>query len=240
MVIYICDDDLTQLAELKRLTISITYETDQVYTCTTSNELLQLLSKSDPTNACVISDIKLIEGDDGIYLTRKINLRYPQIPVILCTAYLNYVKDIWNANLCSLLTKPVKTDALRHTLEKARKTISKDIISVTNKGGIQRIYKRDIRYIERKCRTSFLYLAPSVAPILTSENLDQLHRRLDFCAFCKIHRSYIVNLYYVKRISGGELMLDGIDIILTVSRSMHRKLLQALADYEGANSYESV
>lgn len=240
MDIYLCDDNLVQLAELKRMIDESVSETDRVYTCTNGKALLQMLSDGDTENACVISDIELEQDGEGLRLAREINQYYPRIPIILCTAYLHYAKELWDVDLSSFLSKPIGSDALRHTLEKARRLLERDVLSVTYRGNLCRVIKRDIRYIERKGRTSFLYLAASDPPVQTGEVLDQLYKRLDSRAFCKIHRGYLINLEYVEHVRGEELKLRGVDIILTVSRSWRKHFIQALADYEGAKWNESV
>lgn len=240
MEIYLCDDNLIELAELKRLTDCIANETDRIYTCTTGESLVQMLENGDTANACVICDIELTQPGAGIRLAQELNHRYPQMPVGFCTGHPNYAKDLWNADFCSFLTKPVEVDALKHTLEKARKLLEKDFFTVTNRSGIRRIAKRDIRYIERRGRTSLFYLGSNEVPISTTETLEQLYRQLDSRAFFKIHRSYLVNLDHIARIHSGELTLYGVNIILTVSRPWQKKLIQALADHEGAKKDEPV
>lgn len=81
-------------------------------------EALQVLL-ANPQTALIISDIKMA-GMDGMSLLRTVNCQYPEIAMIMVTAFgevESYI-DAMNLGAFEYLHKPLRTDQLKLAIQK--------------------------------------------------------------------------------------------------------------------------
>lgn len=113
--ILIVDDDPSLL---RLLGIRLTAAGYQVQSASSAKMALGILTTFSPQ--LVISDLRM-DGMDGMALFEKIRQQYPNIPVIIMTAY-GTIPDAINATkqgVFSFLTKPFESQDLLHTVEQA-------------------------------------------------------------------------------------------------------------------------
>lgn len=115
--IVVVDDDPFVRESISLLLREYGYD---VTVCETGKEALAALHKN--TFEVVLTDI-LMPGMSGIELLEKIHADYPEMPVILMTAYaeLNTAVDAIKRGVFDFIIKPYKSEYLIHTIEKAAK-----------------------------------------------------------------------------------------------------------------------
>ena len=181
-------------------------------------------------------DILLIDinlgSDNGIETAEQIKQRYPHIKVIFITGFVNYVMDIFEADPCFFLVKPIEENRLVQAVDKAIALIQEErqrCISVVTRGEIRNLQLSQIRFVENKNRTL----------IIREKNLDfEVHMKLDdFQAqlpenFFRCHQSFLVNFDHIRELTVDGAMLYSGELV-PVSRSKYADMKKAFLKHLG-------
>lgn len=210
MKIAVCDDSLNEL-ELIRNFLDI-YKSDSIQTFTvkyfeSSVELASTLrfEKFD----IYILDI-IMPVMDGLALAKEIRTFDKAAPIIFLTASPEFAVDSYTVKAFNYLLKPVVKERLYSTLDDIIETFhqeSTDNMIIKNSTGIHKIHTSDIIYAEALNRKVIIYLKngeqitstdvfSSICDTLTAHN-----------EFLLPHRSFIVNMNYIKTINTTEICL---------------------------------
>lgn len=230
MDFYICDDAEPQLTEIARQTAALRLcAPQQIHTFTHADALLKAL-ESAGTCSIILLDISLAGDQTGIRVARTINSRYPAFPIIFITAYLQYAADIGEAAFIYFLTKPVKISCLARAVHKAAEALTHRHFILYNRGVKHCILKAEIMWIERIKRTSQVHTKSEL--FCVSETLEDLLKRLLSPHFVQCHKSYAVNLNYIKAFKPHTILLTD-HTVVPVSRKFLNQVNRAMALYFG-------
>jgi len=100
-----------------------------------------------------------------------------------------------------------------------------------------RIKLTDIKYVEdcKKNLKLILYLEDNSKPIELQLAMDGIELELCSKGFCRIHKNYIVNFLYLKRINSDKLMLtDGTE--LPIDKKKYSKIMLEYLKYGKVNN----
>ena len=147
---------------------------------------------------------------NGIELLKRIQ---PMVAthVIFTTAYSNYALDAFDLDAVHYIVKPVDENELIKSLRKVQNQRIKSgensgslhkTISVFDADGYQLIPQENIIRIEGDEGYSKIILEDK--DYLSSKRLGYYEERMDSGIFMRIHRSHIINLNRVSRVSKGE------------------------------------
>lgn len=189
------------------------------------------LSKN--TTDVIFLDIEM-PGENGFQLLNSISNQ--SFKVVFVTAYNEYALQAIKASALDYILKPVKIDELQEVVNKIKKnTIStaeknqdkhllqhflesinkKELprkIALPQLGGICFIEVDDIVSLQADSNYTIIHLN-SMQKMVISKTLKDFEELLDGSQFARIHKSYIVNLRYIKEYSttdGGIVkMTDG-------------------------------
>ena len=173
-------------------------------------------------------------GEDGFQLLESLGNQ--DIKVVFVTAHDEYTMQAIKASAVDYLLKPVRIEELQQAVEKIRHAITNPIAAdqnrllvqhfletVNNKMPIQKIavpQLGSIRFIpldeivslQADSNYTIIHLN-DMQKLVISKTLKDFEELLDAHRFARIHKSYIVNLNYVKEystIDGGVVkMTDG-------------------------------
>lgn len=163
-------------------------------------------------------------NEKGTHFAATINKKYPNIQVIFITAYNDRFAEsiFWESvNLCGYLVKPIKKRHLLTLVEKAKNNIRKrreERIVVQYKGVTEMIAFSDIMYLESKAHQ--LFISTIAERFLVYRKLDD-YEKLMGNTFVRIHKSFLVNMNYIKRIERTKLTLKN-DIVLPISKTKYQ------------------
>ena len=224
MRIAVCDDEKIFLEQIQEVLQNFS----QIEQMELFDDLHMLFSKlKDGAKYDVIfMDIEWNHPNkNGIDYAAKINEEYPDIQIIYITAYNDRFsqKIFWEpVNLCGYLVKPIKKENLGILFKKAEKNIARlkrNNLIVHYKGVAETIPFHNIQYIESNAHQLLFYLRSDV--ITVYDKLDDYESKLQ-PGFVRIHKSFLVNMDYIKRIERNEVTLkSGKALPISKTRSQY-------------------
>ena len=176
----------------------------------------------------LLLDIQMKEMD-GVELARQIRRDNETLQIVFVTGYPDFIAEGYDVSALHYLMKPVNADKLFEVLDRAISRIHKSPRTITfpKTGGDIKLNADDIVYAEVLSHIVSLYLVNGKEdfPMRISDMENLLGD-----GFFKCHRSYIVSMKYVRRVTKTAMRLnDGREIPL--SRSLYDAANQAFIKY---------
>jgi len=140
--------------------------------------------------------------------------------IILTTAFRDYAPEAFDLNVVDYLLKPISFERLLKSVNKFfdRQTGKKESVTyVTHEEQrfvhikadrkIHKVSEAEILYIESLDDYVKVHLKEMV--LITREKISTLEEKLPYPPFVRIHRSFIININWVKTISNDGIELNG-------------------------------
>ena len=176
-------------------------------------ELLQYQESFD----IIFLDIEMPELN-GMEVADELRVRKTDSCIIFLTSHIECMPEAFKVRAFRFLNKPIDTDTFMEALIEAEKEV-KDVetVIIQNKGVVSQIRVKDIVYLEAYGDGTYIY--DRFQNVYTSnQSLREWEKKLDNNGFYKIHKSYMVSMYYVKRIDKNLLALEHTQELLTIAR----------------------
>ena len=157
-------------------------------------------------------DILLLDiemgGQNGVELARDLRKTDEKLLIIFITGFADYMSEGYDVSALHYLMKPVKEDKLYEVLDKALANLRKTsrTILFPKTGGDVKLKADDIMYAEVLSHTVVLYLAGGASEEFSMRISDMENLLGD--GFFKCHRSYLVGMKYVRRVTKTAMLLD--------------------------------
>lgn len=155
----------------------------------------------------LLLDVKMGEMS-GIELARRIRQKGSKAEIIFLTSYFEYAGEGYEVDALHYLVKPVPEKKLLEVLEKAAEKLAEEppYVVITCEGETVKLYEADILYVESF--QHYISIHTKGQEYKIKENISAFADRLG-PVFFRIHRSYLVSLKYVIRISRTMVILEG-------------------------------
>ena len=236
MRIAICDDNADDRTAIKTVLMKYAAKKsiDFEYTeCESGNKLMYTLMNDGDCPEIILLDINMNDMD-GLTVAGNIRKIFPDIPIVLITAFMSYALDGYKVRANRFLIKddlemtlPDCMDDLLHELSKRERTMIFDF-----EEGIRKLLIDSIIYVESFGHKVVFHTAD--ATYRQNRKLEEIEKELGDYDFIRIHKSFVVNLKYVLKVSNYSLtMQDG--YVISVPRSRYADVKQAYARYRGAH-----
>lgn len=242
----IVDDEQNAREALSQMVKLYCENVKLVGSCSNLNESILLIKEHKPD--VILLDME-IGNDSGFELFT--HFPNPDFKVIFTTAYQQYAAQAFRFSALDYLLKPIDPDQLVEAVNKAFNTISREhfelkIHSLIQDAGIftnrakkivlktaEHIYivnLNDIMYCESERSYTTFYMADG-SHILVSQTLGDYEELFKKYGFIRTHKSYLINLQFIKRYDkgeGGHIVLHD-NTSLPVATRKKEQLLQLLA-----------
>ncbi len=175
----------------------------------------------------IFLDIQM-EQPDGMETARMLRQRNAHSLLIFITVLKECVFDAFAVEAYDYLVKPLDSSRFRRTMDRAVQTLARRTeksIVIQQGTSCKIVPLSEIVYCEVQGRKIYIH-QDSGEVIDYYDRMDHLERRVDR-RFFRCHRSYLVNLSYVRGCQGGQVILPR-NIQIPVSRLRERELTQAL------------
>ena len=178
-------------------------------------------------------DILLLDiempGMNGIELARTVRCENSTVQIVFITGYYEYFSDGFDVSALHYLIKPVDKQKLFTVLDKAVGNLAyrqRSILLATVDGEIK-VPLADILYVESE--NVYIIVHTVHGDHRTRMALQKFSDQLDE-TFFKVHRSFIVGLKYIKKITRTDVtMINGEKI--PISRGLYDEVHTALIKY---------
>lgn len=161
----------------------------------------------------IFLDIKM-DKLDGFETAKKLRDKGYKGLLIFVTVLKDYVFDAFEVQAFDYLTKPLKEDNFIKTMNRALKAIqnkNEEQLLIQKNKDINIIPFENIVYCEIINRKVYLHLKDSLV-IDYYDKIENLEKKLDN-RFYKCHRSYLINLQYLKSYKSGLAYLTNGDLV---------------------------
>ncbi|MGD6844245.1 LytR/AlgR family response regulator transcription factor [Bacillus infantis] len=171
-----------------------------VFSTTSAEEAYERVKREEID--LLIADIEM-PGLSGYELADIIHTYALNIAVIFVTGTSGYAVHAFELNVHDYIMKPFTKDRLEKAvlryIEKNRTPEISGRLFLRQKSDIHIIQKKDIIFIERSGRSTTIHT--KMEPIKTYQTLNELEGELRERDFIRSHRSFIINIHYVKNFS---------------------------------------
>lgn len=196
----ICDDEATSLQIIEALTAQVLTEEgiDYETVCFTDMEsMIECLSDKGASYDILLCDI-LAVGMNGIEAAKELRRLGESLSIVFISSTAEYALEGYQVDALRYLQKPIQIDKLREALLSAYKMKDNKGDTLTFQVG-DRLYKipfGEIEYLESQGRETIVCtLNEQIAVHMKFSDMEKL---LPEDCFVRCHRSYIINLNYVK------------------------------------------
>ena len=208
MKILICDDEIKYVNNLKAHVHEYMCNRLIKHEIVTASSAHQI-NERDAYFDLAFLDIQM-DDTNGIELAKELQKRNSKITIFFVTNYDEYQDDAMDLRAFRFFSKPFNVTRLYSGLDKAMEYIDKayvDIFLYFNNAQ-KRILIDEILYITRENRKT--YVKTSTQSIAVRQSFDELNSKMPPLFFYQVHKSFVVNLHYVKQYGYSELYLtDG-------------------------------
>ena len=178
----------------------------------------------------IFLDIEM-KNMNGLHLAKYIRKTDKAVPIVFTTGYKDYALKGYDVTALRYLIKPLKEQEVAAALEKARymvKENGKDAVIVPTAEAVVRVYRNDIYYVEAD--NHYIIVHTKTGDMRYKEKLGNVEGQYAEPHFCKCHRSYIVNLHHVGKLTKDKVEIDNGDT-LPVSKARWAALNECYIKY---------
>lgn len=227
--IAICDDEQNQIDYMASIVAS--WSAHAGHNCEirtfVSAEAFLFEYEEDKAFDILLLDIEM-ENMNGIELAKRIRKDHNRAEIIFITSHFEFVWEGYEVDALHYLTKPLSAEKLTQVLSKAADKLSVELPSViiSCDGETLKLYESDILYAE-----AFLHYIV----IHTKDNEYKIKEPISVFEnkvsddFYRIHRSYLVSLKYITRISRTSVTIGS--ATLPLSRGKYDDINRAFIEH---------
>ena len=150
--------------------------------------------------------------------------------VIVTTAYPNYAIEAFEEAVTDYLVKPFSYERFYKSLSRVRSLIveqQKDIKNQIFLYADKTIYKTNIEDILfLKAEVDYVNVVTQEREVLVLDSLQNWSEKLSQFNFKRAHRSYIVNLNQIEKVTGNQIFVKG--SVLPIGRTYKQDFLESL------------
>lgn len=236
MRIAICDDNNEELLQVNQIINEyfLHYykeEKNEIYCFENS---MKLLSKIEAGKHFDIFILDIIMPDiSGIQLATEIRNRDQIAQIIFLTSSSEFAVESYDVNALAYILKPINIDKLITVIEKVYSDISRNkdkYIVIKKNTRLSKVFFHEILYVEVIGKKVYFHQTSGII-VENTGTLFQIETiLLKDKRFIKPHRSYIINLDYIK-----DLLLDSLTttngLTIPISRNFYKEIKQIYIDY---------
>lgn len=227
--IAICDDEQNQIANIASIVGS--WSAREGHSCEIrtflSAEAFLFAYEDDKAYDILLLDVEM-KNMNGIELARRIRKENNGVAIIFITSHFEFVGEGYEVDALHYLTKPISADKLTQVLTKAAEKMSVEPPSVviSGDGETVKLYESDILYVESFLHYIVIHTKGKEYKI--KESISAFEEKLSD-DFYRIHRSYLVSLKHITRISRTFVNIG--ESVLPLSRGKYDDINRAFIEH---------
>lgn len=227
--IAICDDEQNQIEYITSIVAS--WSAHEGHSCEmrtfASAEAFLFEYEEYKVYDILLLDVEM-KNINGIELAKRIRKDNNRAEIIFITSHFEFVGEGYEVDALHYLIKPISAEKLTQVLTKAAEKISVEPPSVVIfcEGETVKLYEADIRYVESFLHYIVIHAKDKEYKI--KENISVFENRVSD-DFYRIHRSYLVSLKHITRISRTSVNIGNTE--LPLSRGKYNDINRAFIEH---------
>lgn len=213
--IAICDDEQNQIEYITSIVAS--WSAHEGHGCEirtfASAEAFLFEYEEDKAYDILLLDVEM-KNMNGIELAKRIRKDNNRAEIIFITSHFEFVGEGYEVDALHYLIKPISVEKLTQVLTKAAEKLSVEPPSVviSCEGETVKLYESDILYVESFLHYIVIHTKDNEYKI--KENMSVFEKRVSD-DFYRIHRSYLVSLKHITRISRTSVNIGNTELPLS-------------------------
>lgn len=229
MRIAICDDDVSVTTALYTFINSAYKDIDMlIERYSSGEELLKTIKSNDKSYELLLLDIEM-NGINGMQVAKEVQALLPDLYVVFITSHGEFALAGYEVSAFRFLTKPIQRGKLIEAISAVKsELLNQKAIRIKNADTEAVIKVKDIVYIE--AQDKIVRVVQQTQFFSANNGIDFYARLLGGDDFYRVHRSYLINFYYVRFIDKQGIQMangDGIPI----SRLRKKQFDEAFQSY---------
>lgn len=184
----------------------------------------------------ILMDINL-GTTNGFEIAVKIRELNPQVPIAFLTASREYAVESYDVAAVAYLLKPLQEEKLFGLFSKLTRCEKPRSLSVKQRGRMKNLDYRDILYLESRGHKVLVHLNNGNTES-TYAKLDELEHSIEDERFVRCHKSFLVNMDYVKNAEKDFEMEDG--AIVSIRTHGRRDVIKKYENYFAKKQSEGI
>ncbi len=227
--IAICDDDQNQIEYITSIVVS--WSTHEGHNCEirtfASAEAFLFEYEEDKAYDILLLDVEM-KNMNGIDLAKRIRKDNNRVEIIFITSHFEFVGEGYEVDALHYLIKPISTEKLTQVLTKAGEKLAVEPpwVVIACEGETVKLYETDIFYVESFLHYIVIHTKDKEYKI--KENISVFENKVSD-DFYRIHRSYLVSLKHITRISRTSVNIGNIE--LPLSRGKYDDINRAFIEH---------
>ncbi|MCM1055698.1 MAG: LytTR family DNA-binding domain-containing protein [Bacteroides sp.] len=230
LTIAVCDDNEAQITELRRLLDR--WSEDKPFALEIDEYVSAegfLFSYPDKPCDILLLDIEMKEIS-GMELAKKLRAEGDRLPIVFITGYSEHIGEGYEVEALHYLLKPLNEEKLFNVLDRyiKRRFSKKDEILLQCREKLLHVSAEEIVYIEAAGKRTIVKLADG-GTVLCESGIGEAKKALTE-DFILCHRSFAVNIRFIRSISADGIALDSGEKI-PVSRRMQGEVNKRFIEF---------
>ena len=227
--IAICDDEQNQIEYITSIVTS--WSNHKGHSCEirtfASAEAFLFEYEEDKAYDILLLDVEM-KNMNGIELAKRIRKDNNRAEIIFITSHFEFVGEGYEVDALHYLIKPISVEKLTQVLTKAAEKLSVEPPSVviSCEGETVKLYESDILYVESFLHYIVIHTKDNEYKI--KENISVFENRVSD-DFYRVHRSYLVSLKHITRISRTSVNIGNTE--LPLSRGKYDDINRAFIEH---------
>ena len=181
----------------------------------------------------VFMDINM-EKVNGIQTALQIRSFHSDTFIVFVTAFISYALEGYKVNAVRYIMKDTLNESIAECMDAILNKMSLKQVAFSFTGGGKKLFTDNIIYIEsRKHKSYFFYIESEIVTYQIYDKLDHIEQQLSEYGFLRIHKSYLVNMKHIAKVSNYTAFLD-VGKELPIPRLKYQTVKEAYAEYKGA------
>ena len=192
------------------------------------DEQFKMMREESAPHDIMLLDIQM-GGQDGVSLARELRAHSESMVIIFVTGMADFIHEGYDVSALHYLMKPVDEEKLFAVLSRAAKQVAKteQFLLLPVDGETLRVLIGDIMYIESFAHCIEIGLTSDIITVkMPAYKLEQQLSE----GFVRCHRSYLVGMKHINKITKADIVLDNGKAI-PLSRRMYGAVNEAFMGY---------
>lgn len=201
----LCDDDKYITEEVKKLLLEYAKDNRITIDIDEFESGVELLN-SENNYDIIVLDFQL-GSTDGLTVAKELRKRNVLSCIIFLTSYPHFMIDAFEVNTFRFLLKPIDKSKFFKAIDDYVKIVDANYpITLIQNKELKKINSNEICFIEADGKYSNIHLNTKV--MHCSKTLSGVTNLLPKYCFVRTHRSFVVNLHYIKSYSSDTVYLS--------------------------------